>query len=65
VSVTRELGVNLDEFLELYGLSTVQFYDPDFEIPYATAGRLLARSAKAQDFSHPSLTVVVHMVAVY
>ena len=47
VTVARELGVNPDEIFKQFGLSAVQFEDPDFEIPYITAGRLLARCAKA------------------
>jgi AraC-like DNA-binding protein len=47
VPVTRELGVNPDEIFEHFGFTPTQFDDPDFEIPYVTAGRLLARCAKA------------------
>ena len=52
VTVTRELGVNPDEILDPFGLSAVQFDDPDFEIPYVIAGRLLARCAKATQCPH-------------
>ncbi|MGB7931780.1 MAG: AraC family transcriptional regulator [Gammaproteobacteria bacterium] len=57
VTLTRELGVNPDEIFEPFGLSTVQFDDPDFEIPYVTVGRLLARCAKATKCPHFGLLV--------
>lgn len=57
VAVTRKLGVDPDEMLEPFGLSTVQFDDPDFEIPYVTAGQLLARCAKATQCPHFGLLV--------
>lgn len=57
MTVTRDLGVNPDEILEPFGLSTVQFDDPDFEIPYVTAGRLLAHCANATQCLHFGLLV--------
>lgn len=41
-----------DEILDPFGLSAVQFDDPDFEIPYVIAGRLLARCATATQCPH-------------
>ena len=57
VTLTRELGVIPDAILESFGLRTVQFDDPDFEIPYVTAGRLLASCAKATQCLHFGLLV--------
>jgi AraC-like DNA-binding protein len=57
VTVTRELGANPDEMLEPFGFTTAQFEDPDFEIPYGTAARLLARCAKAAHCPHFGLLV--------
>jgi AraC-like DNA-binding protein len=59
MAVTRALGANPVEILEHFGLSTVQFDDPDFEIPYVTAGQLLARCAKATQCPHFGLLVGV------
>jgi AraC-like DNA-binding protein len=47
VAVMRELGVDPEKILEPFGFTTAQVEDPDFEIPYVTAGRLLSRCAKA------------------
>ena len=41
-----------DEILDPFVLSAVQFDDPDFEIPYVIAGRLLARCATATQCPH-------------
>ena len=57
VTVTREHGVDPDEVLEQFGLTTAQFDDPDFKIPYATVGRLLARCAEATQCPHFGLQV--------
>jgi AraC-like DNA-binding protein len=60
VTVTRELGVDPEEVLEHFGFTTVQFEDPDFEISYVTASRLLARCAKATQCPHFGLLVGIH-----
>jgi AraC-like DNA-binding protein len=57
MNVTRELGVNPDEIFNHFGYTTAQVEDPDFEIPYATAGRLLARCANAAQCPHFGLLV--------
>jgi AraC-like DNA-binding protein len=57
VPVTRELGIDPEEILEPLGFTTAQFDDPDLEIPYVTAGRLLARCAQATQCPHFGLLV--------
>jgi AraC-like DNA-binding protein len=57
VNVTRELGVNPEEVFEHFGITTAHFEDTDFEIPYITAGRVLARCAQATYCPHFGLLV--------
>jgi AraC-like DNA-binding protein len=60
VTVMRELGVDPENVLEQFGFTTVQFEDPDFEISYVTASRLLACCAKATQCPHFGLLVGRH-----
>jgi len=57
VTVTRELGVDPDVIFEHFSFTTAQIEDPDFEIPYVTAGRLLAHCAQAAQCPHFGLLV--------
>jgi len=60
VTVMRELGVDPENVFEQFGFTTVQFEDPDFEISYVTASRLLACCAKATQCPHFGLLVGKH-----
>jgi AraC-like DNA-binding protein len=55
--VTRELGVNPEEIFEDFDFTAARIEDTDFEIPYVTAGQLLARCAKATHCPHFGLLV--------
>jgi AraC-like DNA-binding protein len=57
VPVARELDVDPAEVLEPFGYAAAQFDDPDFEISYATATRLLARCARATQCPYFGLLV--------
>lgn len=57
VPVARVLGVDPEEILQQFGLTTERFDDPDFEIPYVTATRLLALCAKVTQCPHFGLLV--------
>jgi AraC-like DNA-binding protein len=59
-AVLQELGHEPGPILDRAGLKPVQFTDPDFEIPYIDAGRLLASCVAVTGCRHFGLLVGVH-----
>jgi len=56
-AVLQELGHEPGPIFDFAGLKPAQFSDPDFEIPYLDAGRLLARCVAITGYRHFGLLV--------